>query len=110
MFVFTNIIILAMMNVKLLSPFQVFGTDHLYNCDTFNEMTPKSNSAEYLSAAGKSVYEGMAKADPDAVWVMQGWLFLSHFWGNEQVEALVTSVPKVNHDLQTILDFYLPLE
>ena len=59
-------------------------------------MTPKSNSTEYLSGAGKSVYEGMSRADPDAVWVMQGWLFLEKFWGNEQVEALVTSVPKVS--------------
>ena len=62
-------------------------------------MTPKSNSTEYLSGAGKSVYEGMRKADPDAVWVMQGWLFIDKFWENEQVEALVTSVPKVQGDL-----------
>ena len=79
----------------LLETRQEFGTDHFYNCDTFNEMTPKSNSTEYLSGAGKSVYEGMSKADPDAVWVMQGWLFLEKFWENQQVEALVTSVPKV---------------
>ena len=63
-------------------------------------MTPKSNSTEYLSGAGKSVYEGMSKADPEAVWVMQGWLFLnSKFWGSDQVEALVTAVPKVSQAL-----------
>ena len=67
-------------------------------------MTPKSNSTEYLSGAGKSVYEGMSKADPDAVWVMQGWLFLEKFWENQQVEALVTSVPKVYiHPTRTLV-------
>ena len=72
-----------------------FGTDHIYNCDTFNEMTPSSNTTQYLSSAGKAVFDAMATADPAAVWLMQGWLFLEGFWKNEQVEALVTSVPKV---------------
>jgi alpha-N-acetylglucosaminidase len=75
-----------------------FGTDHLYNCDTFNEMTPESNSTSYLASAGRGVFSGMATADPKAIWVMQGWLFLAdfNFWKNEQVKALVTSVPKVS--------------
>ncbi|XP_012942157.1 alpha-N-acetylglucosaminidase, partial [Aplysia californica] len=73
-----------------------FGTAHLYNADTFNEMTPASNSSEYLSRAGRAVFQGMLAGDEKAVWVMQGWLFLdsSGFWGPEQAKALVTSVPQ----------------
>jgi alpha-N-acetylglucosaminidase len=71
-----------------------FGTDHVYNCDTFNEMDPKTNATEYLSAAGAAIFRGMTRVDPKAVWIMQGWLFLSDFWRNAQVEAIVTSVPK----------------
>ena len=71
-----------------------FGTNHIYACDTFNEMTPKNNTPIYLSSIAKAVYEGMAKADPQAVWMMQGWLFLeTDFWKDEQIEAYLTAVP-----------------
>jgi hypothetical protein len=56
---------------------QVFGTDHIYNCDTYNEMVPPTNDPKYLADASAAVYNGMAKADPDAIWLMQGWLFFS---------------------------------
>jgi hypothetical protein len=53
-----------------------FGpTDHLYNCDTFNEMSPATNDTTYLANSGKAIYRAMTAADPDAVWVMQGWMF-----------------------------------
>ncbi|XP_066954766.1 alpha-N-acetylglucosaminidase-like isoform X3 [Macrobrachium rosenbergii] len=72
-----------------------FGTDHLYNCDTFNEMTPQSSDSAYLRSVGASVYSAMTKADPSAIWVMQGWLFYNAawFWQKPQAEALLTSVP-----------------
>ena len=55
-----------------------FGeTDHLYNCDTFNEMTPESSEPEYLVKAGQAVFGAMTEADPEAIWVMQGWIFLN---------------------------------
>ncbi|XP_012942154.1 alpha-N-acetylglucosaminidase isoform X2 [Aplysia californica] len=72
-----------------------YGTDHIYNADTFNEMLPASNSSEYIAKAGRAVYHGMIAGDNKAVWLMQGWLFMaSGFWGAEQVKALVTSVPQ----------------
>ncbi|XP_076439887.1 alpha-N-acetylglucosaminidase-like isoform X2 [Babylonia areolata] len=72
-----------------------FGVDHVYNADTFNEMRPASNSTEYLASAGRAVYNAMRNADPDAVWLMQGWLFIdSGFWKGPQINALVNSVPK----------------
>ncbi|XP_068213075.1 alpha-N-acetylglucosaminidase-like [Palaemon carinicauda] len=71
-----------------------FGTDHLYNCDTFNEMTPQSSDPEYLTSVGESIFEAMKSSDPDAIWVMQGWLFLNTgFWQIPQAQALLTSVP-----------------
>ncbi|XP_064093803.1 alpha-N-acetylglucosaminidase-like [Macrobrachium nipponense] len=73
---------------------QEFGTDHLYNCDTFNEMTPGSSDPEYLRSVGASIYEAMKSSDPDAIWVMQGWLFLNTgFWQIPQAKALLNSVP-----------------
>ncbi|XP_064626533.1 alpha-N-acetylglucosaminidase-like isoform X2 [Lineus longissimus] len=72
-----------------------FGTDHVYNADTFNEMTPPSSEPSYLKKVGKAVYDGMTVADPQAIWLIQGWSFeRSRFWQPSQLKAFVTSVPK----------------
>ena len=36
-----------------------FGTNHVYNCDTFNEMMPANNSEKYLASVGRAIYSGM---------------------------------------------------
>ncbi|KAK6188715.1 hypothetical protein SNE40_004839 [Patella caerulea] len=70
-----------------------FGVDHVYNADSFNEMTPRSNESSYLQSASRGVYEAMLDADPQAIWLMQGWLFHYPFWGPQQIEALLTAIP-----------------
>ena len=35
---------------------QEYGTDHIYNCDTFNEMNPSSADLAYLQSASANVY------------------------------------------------------
>lgn len=45
-----------------------FGTNHIYNCDTFNEITPLSGDIDYLTQLGRSVFASMTQVDPDAVW------------------------------------------
>jgi len=70
-----------------------FGTNHIYNSDTFNENDPGSDDPSYLAATARAIYEGMIDVDPTAVWMVQGWMFLSPFWGPAQVRAYVTSVP-----------------
>ena len=37
-----------------------YGTDHIYNGDTFNELAPASHESNYLDGWGKAVYLGMA--------------------------------------------------
>lgn len=71
-----------------------FGTDHLYASDTFIEMSPPSNDPAFLTDMGRAVYGAMHDADPEAVWVMQGWLFVNNpgFWKPPQSRALLTSV------------------
>ncbi|KAL3869459.1 hypothetical protein ACJMK2_042140 [Sinanodonta woodiana] len=71
-----------------------FGLDHVYNADSFNELTPKSSDPEYIRSSGKAIYDAMLQADPQAIWLMQGWLFQSSFWKPPQIEALLTSVPQ----------------
>ncbi len=73
-----------------------FGTDHLYSADTFNEMTPISNDSTYLNGMAKKIYESMSAVDTQAVWIMQGWMFLDrpNFWQPTQMKALFSAVPE----------------
>ena len=88
---------------------KLYGTDHLYSADTFNENEPPSGDSAYLSKLSRRVYEGMKAADPKAVWVMQGWLFFSDkkFWQEPQIEALLNAVP---NDNMIILDLATEIE
>ncbi|XP_074835361.1 alpha-N-acetylglucosaminidase [Carettochelys insculpta] len=72
-----------------------FGTDHIYSADTFNEMRPRSSDPAYLAGVSGAVFRSMTGGDPDAVWLMQGWLFQNQpdFWRPAQVRALLGGVP-----------------
>ena len=74
---------------------RLFGTDHLYSADTFNENEPPSDDTNYLAKLSERLYESMKEADPESVWVMQGWLFYSDrkFWKAPQIQALLNAVP-----------------
>lgn len=86
---------------------RTYGTSHYYSSDIFNEMMPPSNEPEYLAKTSKAVYASMQSADPSAVWVMQGWLFVSadgrKFWTPERMNAFLGAVPDDN---MIILELY----
>lgn len=88
---------------------RIYGTDHLYSADTFNENEPPSDEPDYIADMSRRVYDGMVAADPDAVWVMQGWLFYSHreFWKAPQIQAMLNAVPD---DKMIILDLATEIE
>lgn len=78
-----------------------FGRCSYYLVDSFNEMDipfpPKGNPERYEMAAfyGENVYKSIRQANPDAVWVMQGWMFgyQRNIWDYETLGALVSKVP-----------------
>ena len=83
----------------------LYGTDHFYSADTFNENTPPTNDSTYLAQMSAKVYSAMQDVDPQAVWVMQGWLFYHErkFWGDKEIQALLGAVPDDN---MVILDLW----
>ncbi|MCF0054868.1 alpha-N-acetylglucosaminidase [Dyadobacter sp. CY356] len=87
----------------------LYGTDHLYSADTFNENEPPTDNPEFLSKLSERIYDGMRQADPEAIWVMQGWLFYSDkkFWKAPQIEALLKAVPD---DKMILLDLAAEIE
>ena len=84
---------------------KLYGTNHLYASDTFIEMPPTDSDPAFLKAMGQSIYRAMEEADPDAIWVLQGWLFVNapQFWKPPQTEALLRSVPQ---DKLLVLDLH----
>jgi alpha-N-acetylglucosaminidase len=69
------------------------GTDRYYGTDPFNEMKPPRWQPEYLASVSKAIYDSMAEADPDAVWVQMAWTFKGGGWTNPRLEAMIKAVP-----------------
>lgn len=85
---------------------EMYGTDHYYSADCFNEVNPDTDDPEFLAKMSKSVYRSMASADPEAVWVMQAWFLyysIDNFWRDPQSKALLGAVPD---DKLIMLDLY----
>jgi alpha-N-acetylglucosaminidase len=78
---------------------RLYGSNHLYNADCFNEINPLTNDPKFISDIGNAVYTSMSAADPKAIWVFQGWFFhfQADFWHPPQAKALLSKVP--NHKM-----------
>ncbi|MCQ2151944.1 MAG: alpha-N-acetylglucosaminidase [Bacteroidales bacterium] len=92
-------------NMFMEEQIKTYGTDHLYGADTFNEMVPPQSDPQYLHDISAAVYNSMADVDPEAVWVMQGWLFVDKawFWHPEQIQSYLSGVPD---DGMIVLDLW----
>ncbi|GBE77354.1 Alpha-N-acetylglucosaminidase [Sparassis crispa] len=80
-------------------------TSHIYTLDQYNENNPLTNDTSYLAGVSAGTFASLRAADPEAIWMMQGWLFFSSesFWTNPVIEAFLGSVP---NDGMIILDLY----
>ena len=72
---------------------RLYGVSDFFSADVFNELTPSSTDLDYLAQVNKAVYDSIASVNPNAVWVMQAWLFLDEFWIPERVQAFLSLVP-----------------
>lgn len=83
----------------------LYGTDHVYGIDLFNELTPPSYDPSYLSRVSRQVYNSLAKADPQGIWLQMTWLFYNDRdeWTNERIKSYITSYPK---EKSILLDYY----
>ena len=77
-----------------------------YTLDQFNENSPASGDLAYLASVSLNTWKSLKAADPDSIWVMQGWLFTSSaaFWTNDRIQAFLGGVP-VDSDM-LILDLF----
>ncbi|MDV6330902.1 alpha-N-acetylglucosaminidase [Asticcacaulis sp. 201] len=102
---------------------ETYGEGQYYLADSFNEMLPPiapdgsdaakatygdatantkavadvdpAVKAARLAAYGEAIYASIRQARPDAVWVMQGWLFGADraFWSSDAIGAFLSKVP-----------------
>lgn len=70
--------------------------NHIYFSDPFNEVNPSEWSVDYLSKVSHQIYKTMRSVDDDAVWLLQGWMFVhsASLWKSEFIEAFLTAVPQ----------------
>ena len=85
---------------------RLFGTNHIYGADLFNEVEAPSWDPQTLAAMSKGMYDSMAAVDPETVWLQMGWMFYydRQHWTNENIKAYLQAVPQ---DKVVILDYYL---
>ena len=74
---------------------RMYGTDHVYGVDLFNEVSPPSWEPDSLAKISAGVFESMTSVDPDAIWLQMGWLFINNqkAWTPERIKAYLTAVP-----------------
>jgi alpha-N-acetylglucosaminidase len=84
---------------------ELFGTDHLYAADPFNEIDPPSNDSAFLARMSQAIYGAMHAADGSATWVLQGWFlyYQAKFWQEKQARAFLGAVPD---DRMLVLDLW----
>ena len=74
---------------------KLFGTDHVYAADLFNEMAPPSWEPDSLASIASRMYESIDDVDPGAEWIQMGWMFLSsqNMWTKERIQAYLNACP-----------------
>ena len=83
----------------------LFGTDHIYGVDPFNEMDPPSWEPDYLANVSQNIYTSLQQADPAARWLQMTWVFYykRKSWTPERLRAYLTAVPQ---DKLVLLDYF----
>ncbi len=84
---------------------RLFGTDHIYGIDPFNEVDPPSFEPDYLNKVSRHIYESLTAVDPDAEWLQMAWFlyYQRKDYTPERTRAMLTSVPQGK---MTMLDYY----
>lgn len=84
---------------------RLFGTDHIYGTDPFNEVTPPSWEPQYLADVSKNIFESMKEVDSEAQWLQMTWIFFyeQNHWTNERIKAFLRAVPQ---DKMILLDYF----
>lgn len=84
---------------------RLYGTDHIYGIDPFNEVDPPTWSPDSLAMMSRNIYESVATVDPDAVWLQMAWILYADpdHWTPVTAKAYLQGVPLGR---MMLLDYY----
>jgi alpha-N-acetylglucosaminidase len=85
--------------------FEIENLTHFFTLDQYNENNPTTEDLESLKEVSKGTIKALKEFDPNAVWVMQGWLFhyAKDYWSDDRIEAYLSGPEKGE---LLILDLY----
>ncbi|MCH5215774.1 MAG: alpha-N-acetylglucosaminidase [Muribaculaceae bacterium] len=74
----------------------LYGTDHIYGIDPFNEVDPPTWDIDSLGDISRSIYESVTAVDSDAVWLQMAWFLYADVthWTPERTKVFMQGVPK----------------
>lgn len=75
---------------------KIFGSDHIYGTDPFNEVKPPSLEPSYLADVSKTIYSSISDVDTSATWLMMSWIFYfeKDIWTDERIKSFIKAVPQ----------------
>lgn len=83
----------------------LFGSDHIYGIDPFNEQESPDWSEEFLHKASAGIYSTLRQADPKAIWLQMTWNFYNEAkdWTKPRMKAYLEGV---EGDNLLLLDYF----
>lgn len=84
---------------------KLYGTNHIYGADPFNEIDSPSWEPKYLSTVSKTIYQTIKEFDSKAQWLQMTWLFYfdRKHWTNTRIDAFVNAIP---YNKMILLDYF----
>ncbi len=84
---------------------EIYGTDHIYGIDPFNEVQSPDWGEEFLANVSKRIYGSIADIDSAATWLQMTWMFYhdQERWTQPRIKAFLSSVPD---NKLVLLDYY----
>lgn len=84
---------------------KLFGTEHIYGIDPFNEGEPPSWKPDYLNKVSSDLYHTLKEADSEAEWLQMTWMFYfdREKWTAPRIEAFLKGVPE---NKLSLLDYH----
>lgn len=83
----------------------LYGTNHIYGIDPFNEMDPPSWDTAYLANVSRNIFASLQQVDPMAQWLQMSWVFYykQGQWTPERLKSYLTAVPQGR---MVLLDYF----
>ena len=84
---------------------KLYGTDHIYGIDPFNEVDSPNWDEDFLRTVSDKIFHSIEQVDSLAHWIQMTWMFYhsKDKWSQPRIKAFLNSVPD---DKLILLDYY----